>query len=128
MNILMKIIAVLAATMGLMAVVTGSRVLLGLFDPGYQYFTSLIVYNVTMGFISIVAGWFIWKQKNEALFLAYFITGAHIIVFLLLKTVFNDIISIHSVNAMTFRSVVWIIFTVIIWKGNSKVNENVKTN
>jgi len=128
MKILIKIVAVLAAIMGLMAVVTGSRVLLGLFDPGYQYFTALLVYNITMGVVSILAGYFIWKQENAALYLAYFITGAHIIVFLLLKTIFSDVISYHSVDAMTFRSVAWIIFSVIIWKGNSKVNENVKTN
>jgi len=119
MKILLKIVAVVAAIMGLMAVITGSRVLLGVFDPGYQYFTALLVYNVTMGVVSILAGYFIWKQEDIATYITYFITGAHIIVFLLLKTVYSDIISDHSVHAMTFRSVAWIIFSVIVWKGIS---------
>ena len=125
MKIIIRIIAVLASIIGIMAAITGSRVLLGMFDPGYQYFTTLFGYNVIMGLVSIFAGVLIWKRNSKALLLAYFITGAHIIVFLLLKTIFSDVISDHSVNAMTFRSVIWIIFSVVIWKGNS-VLENIE--
>ncbi len=120
MKIIIRIIAVLASIIGIMAAITGSRVLLGSFDPGYQYFTTLIVYNVIMGLVSLLAGVLIWKRNSKALLIASFITGAHIIVFLLLKTVFSDVISDHSVNAMTFRSVAWIIFSVAIWKDNSQ--------
>ncbi len=120
MKIAIRIVAVLATLIGIMAVVTGSRVLLGLFDPGYQYFTSLISYNVLMGAVSVIAGIFIWKRNSKVLFLAYFIAGAHIIVLILLMTVFSEIISDHSINAMTFRSVVWTIFSIIIWKGYSR--------
>lgn len=128
MKIIIRIIAVLASIIGIMAAITGSRVLLGNFDPGYQYFTILIVYNVTMGVVSVIAGVLIWQRLNNALLLAYFITGAHIIVFILLKTIFSDVISDHSVNAMTFRSVVWIIFTVVIWKGNSVLEKTEMEN
>lgn len=123
MKIIIRIIAVLASIIGILAAITGSRVLLGTFDPGYQYFTTLIVYNVTMGLVSVLAGILIWQRQSKALFLAYLITGAHIIVFLLLKTIFSDVISDHSVNAMTFRSVAWIIFSVVIWKGNSVLDK-----
>mgnify|MGYP007094905376 CR=1 FL=1 len=116
MKIVIKIIAVLAAIIGIMAVITGSRVLLGIFEPGYQYFTILVSYNVIIGLISIVAGMLIWKNNSKAKITAYFITSAHIIVFLLLKTVFSDVISDHSVGAMTFRSVAWIIFSIVVWK------------
>ena len=121
MKIFIRIVAVAAAIMGIMAVVTGSRVLLGLFDPGYQYFTTLIGYNIILGIVSINAGIYIWKRNGKALFFAYFITTTHIIVLLLLLTVFSDIISDHNVNAMTVRSILWIIFSVIIWKGNLKL-------
>ena len=120
MKIVIKIIAVLASIIGIMAAITGTRVLLGMFDPGYEYFTALIGYNVIMGLISVFAGVLIWKRNSKALILASFITAAHIIVFLLLKTVFSDIISVHSINAMTFRSIAWLIFSVVIWKGNSE--------
>ncbi len=124
MKIVLRIVAVIASLMGLMAIITGSRVLLGVYDPGYQYFTALLVYNVTMGVVSILAGYFIWNREDIATYITYFVTLAHIIVFLLLKTIFNDIISVHSVNAMTFRSVAWIIFTITVWKGipGKKVN------
>ena len=123
MKILIKIIAVLAAIIGIMAVITGSRVLLGLFDPGYQYFTVLVSYNVIMGFVSIVAGILIWKGSAKYKPLTYFITSAHITVFLLLIIVFSDVISDHSISAMTFRSVAWIIFSLIVWKSKSVMDK-----
>ena len=109
MKIAVKIIAVLAAVIGLMAVFVGSRVLLGLYDPGYQYFTSLVSYNVIMGTVSVFAGILIWTRNKKALMISFMILGAHIIVLLLLKTAFSDVISEHSVNAMTFRVSVWIV-------------------
>jgi len=123
MKIIMRIIAVLASIIGIMAAITGSGVLLGMFDPGYQYFLTLIVYNITMGLISVIAGVLIWQRFYSALILSSFITGAHIIVFLLLKTIFSDVISDHSVNAMAFRSVAWIIFSIVIWKVTSVMDK-----
>ena len=116
MKIIIRIIAVLAIMIGIMAAITGSSVLLGMFDPGYQYFTTLIGYNIVMGLVSVIAGILIWQRNRKALLLAYLVTGAHIIVFLLLKTIFSEVISGNSVNAMTFRSVAWIIFSIVIWK------------
>lgn len=123
MKIIIKIVAVLAAIMGIMPTITGSRVLLGMFDPGYQYFTTLIVYNIILGIISVIAGIFIWQGKSKALLLSFIITVSHIIVLLLLLTIFNDIIADKSINAMTVRSVIWIVFSVIVWKGNSVLEE-----
>ncbi|MCK5456359.1 MAG: hypothetical protein KAI45_04475, partial [Melioribacteraceae bacterium] len=119
-------VAVAAAIMGIMAVVTGSRVLLGFFDPDYQYFTALIGYNVIIGVVSVMAGILIWQRNSKALIFAYFITVAHVIVFLLLKTAFSDVISDHSVNAMTVRSIAWIMFSVIIWRYNSNLKSDLK--
>ena len=128
MKIVIRIIAVVASIIGIMAVITGSRVLLGMFDPGYEYFIPLIAYNVIMGLVSILAGFLIWRRNRKALLLASVITFAHIIVFLLLKTVFSDVISDHSVNAMTFRSVGWIIFSLAIWKINSTLKKTESVN
>jgi len=128
MKIVIRIVAVAAAIMGLMAVITGARVLLGFFDPGYQYFIILIVYNITLGAVSVIAGILIWQRNNKALLVTFIITAAHIIVFLLLKTTFSDVISDYSVNAMTFRSIVWIIFTVVIWRGDSVLEKKDEMN
>ena len=119
MKITIRIVSVLAAIIGILPTITGSRVLFGMFDPGYQYFTVLIVYNLIMGIISIIAGVLIWQRKSKALLLSIIITALHILVLLSLTTIFSDIIADKSINAMTFRSVIWIIFTVIIWKGKS---------
>ncbi|MCF6269151.1 MAG: hypothetical protein L3J41_05550 [Melioribacteraceae bacterium] len=42
MQLIIKIIALLSSIIGVMAVVTGSKVLLGMFYPDYQY------YNISM--------------------------------------------------------------------------------
>ncbi len=121
MKILVKIIAVIAAAIGIMAVFVGSRVLLGLFDPGYQYFTTLVSYNVIMGAVSVFAGILIWTKNSKALLTAYIILGAHFIVLILIMTVFGDVISDHSVSAMTFRVSVWIVLTAALKFVKAKV-------
>ena len=120
MKIVIRIIAILAAIIGLMAVITGLRVLGGLFDPGYQYFTTLVTYNVIMGAVSVIAGTLIWQRNSKAILYSGIIAILHILVLLSLITIFNDIISDHSIGAMTFRSIAWIVFTVIVWVDNSK--------
>ena len=120
MNILKKIIAALAVIIGLLATVIGTRVLLGLFDPGYQYFTALIIYNIIAGLASIYAGYLIWRNNKNAFTWSSLIFSAHLIVLILLKTVYADIISSHSVGAMTFRSASWLVITIILWFANKK--------
>ncbi|WP_157483967.1 hypothetical protein [Maribacter hydrothermalis] len=46
---------VLAGIIGLMSVITGLSVLLGLKEVGYMVLNWLVVYNVVLGFLSIVA-------------------------------------------------------------------------
>ena len=120
MKIIIRIIAVLAVLIGITAVITGLRVIGGFFDPGYQYYLTLVSYNVIMGAISVMAGIFIWMKNKYALKYSIIIMVSHIIVLLSLVTIFNDIISAHSIGAMTFRSIAWIIFTTIIWKAEIK--------
>lgn len=120
MKIIIRIIAVLAVLIGITAVITGLRVIGGFFDPGYQYYLTLVSYNVIMGAISVMAGIYIWQQNKYALKYSIVIMISHIIVLLSLVMIFSDIISTHSIGAMTFRSSAWLIFTIIIWKAKSK--------
>lgn len=115
MNILVKIVAVLAVVIGIPTIITGSRVLLGVFDPGYQYFTLLIVYNIILGIISVIIGALIWMKNSKALFYSYIITSTHALVFISLATIFSDIIAIRSVEAMAFRFASWVIISIIVW-------------
>ncbi len=108
-KIILRILAVLAVIVGLMAVVMGTRVLTGFFEPGYATFPLLISYNVLMGLLSAVAGYLIWIKHKRAVSLAVFITIAHIAVLLSLITMFNDIVAEQSVKAMIFRSIIWVV-------------------
>jgi hypothetical protein len=112
-NIALKIVAIVAGLLGLMAVITGSRVLAGAFDPGYVTHVWLISYNVFMGIVSLVAGVLIWKENENALVLAGIITAAHITVLLLLGTVFVSDVAHQSIMAMIFRSVVWVVLFLV---------------
>ncbi len=120
MRVVVKIISILAILIGVMAIFAGGSVLLGITIPDYRYFDSLVIYNVILGFASILAGYFIWTDNKRALPLSFLITSLHLIVLLLLLTTFNHIISEHSVAAMSFRSVVWIVISSIVFLWNSK--------
>jgi hypothetical protein len=122
-KIITKILSVVAVIIGLMAVVVGTRVLFGVFDPGYQYYTSLISYNIILGIVSIITAFLIWKRNGKALLFSGIITGLHLSVLLSLVTIFSDIISDHSVKAMTFRFVIWLVITIVLWKLNPKLKD-----
>ncbi len=123
MKIITKILSVVAVIIGLMAVVVGTRVLFGVFDPGYQYYTSLISYNIILGIVSIITAFLIWKRNGKALLFSGIITGLHFSVLISLLTIFSDIISDHSVKAMTFRFVIWLVITIVLWKLNPKLKD-----
>lgn len=120
MNILVRIVAVLAAIIGIPTIITGSRVLLGVFDPGYQYFTLLIVYNIIMGIFSVITAVLIWINNSKALLFSYIITFAHALVFISLTTIFSNIIASRSVKAMAFRSTAWVIISIVVWISQKK--------
>ncbi len=111
-----KIAAVVAAGIGLMAVVAGSKVLTGASIPEYNVLPWLVKYNVTMGILSVVTGIVLWLNHRFALKLTGFVGIAHMTVLVLLLTVFGNTVAAHSINAMIFRSVIWIVLFVIVWK------------
>ncbi len=114
--IYLRIIAVVAAIIGGMAVVAGSRVLTGASVPDYHVIPWLVKYNVMMGVISIVTAGLLWIKNFWGKIGAVFITSGHILVLLLLLTLFSNEVAQHSVNAMTFRATVWILLTAFIKK------------
>ncbi len=122
-----KIVSAIAIIIGIMSVITGLRVIGGFFDPGYQYYLTLVSYNVIMGAVSVIAGIYIWQRNRNGLIFSKIITAAHITVLLLLLILFNDIISDHSIGAMIFRSIAWLIILLVVWRGKSKIKE-VKSN
>lgn len=123
-----KIVSVLAIIIGAMAIITGLRVIGGFYDPGYQYFLTLVSYNVIMGAVSVITGIYIWQRNKHAFLFAKIITLFHTLVLLSLVTIFRDVISDNSIIAMIIRSITWIIITLIIWKINAKFEKIKKSN
>lgn len=122
MKILLKVSAVVGAMLGLMAVINGTRVILGLFDPGYNILYWLVYYNVLFGLISVYAGFAIFKQHIIALKISSLIALGHMIVLLVLLTIFNDVVAKNSIQVMSLRSIIWVLIVVIIsQKKNARV-------
>ncbi len=118
-NTATKITATFAALSGLLTIVAGTRAISGSFDPGYATFPTLIIYNLALGAAAIAAGVLIWERHRGALFTSGVIATSHIIVLLLLLTVFRDIIASQSINAMTFRVGLWLIISFLFFKYKS---------
>ncbi len=114
--IYLRIMAVIAMILGAMAVVAGGKVLAGVSVPDYHVIPWLVKYNVTMGVVTIVTAVFLWLKHPWGKVGAMVITTAHIIVLVLLLTVFSGEVAQHSVNAMTFRATVWILLLAFIRK------------
>ncbi|MEW5843783.1 MAG: hypothetical protein AB1775_11020 [Bacteroidota bacterium] len=126
---LFKIIAaVIAIIFSLLTIVEGSSVLLGISMPEYAVFKPLLVYNVIMGIVGVFAGSAIWLITKKAVTYAKIILAAHTIVMVIVISIhfLSDAISMHSVQSMTIRVVVWLIISSLTWKSSqSIVNNNI---
>jgi len=114
-----KIIATVAALSGLLTIFAGTRALTGSSDPGYATFPALIIYNLALGTAAIIAGVVIWKKHRAGLFTSAAITASHIVVLLLLLTLFSDVVASQSLNAMTFRVGLWLVILLLLYKFTS---------
>ena len=115
-SILLKVVAAIALLIGLMAVITGTRVLTGYLIPDYNVLPLLVYYNVFMGFASIFTGILIWIKYSKALAFTVGIAVGHISVLLSLLTLFNSVVADQSIKAMIFRSIIWIVIFIILRK------------
>jgi len=95
-----------------MSVIAGSKVLLGIDTKEYNILTWLVSYNVLMGIISVFTAILIWKNKVIYKALIIFILAMHFMVFIFLKYISTQAAA-ESINAMIFRTSVWIIIIVL---------------
>lgn len=112
MNILKKIAAFLAIFIGLMSIFAGSKVLLGIDTKDYNVLTWLLIYNVVMGIVSLFAAYIMWKNNYRANNIITFILTLHFLIFLYLRF-FSDTAAHESQMAMLFRSVVWVVISIL---------------
>ncbi|KAA3610063.1 MAG: hypothetical protein D8M58_07505 [Calditrichaeota bacterium] len=115
-NIIVKLAAIVAFILGLLAVIMGTRVLSGSLVQDYNVLMWLVKYNVSMGALSIFAGYLIMKEKAKALLVSGIITVGHISVLISLLTIFSSVVADQSVKAMVFRSMVWVVIFLVVRK------------
>lgn len=108
---LVAAVAIAAVVFGILTVVTGTRVLLGT-DPGYVVYPPLLRFNTIMGVVYVVVGILAWRSLR----LGSYGAGA---VFVLNAAALGTIACLYgpsgsiagtSLQAMTFRTVVWLAF------------------
>jgi len=111
---LLKIAAVLAFIIGVMAVFAGGQVLLGR-DPGYYVIDWLPIYNFAMGVLAVlVAALLIWRGSKWALPAALATLAAHTVVMVVLQTAYSDVVASDSIRAMTIRMVAWLVIVAML--------------
>lgn len=122
-GIYIKIAAGVAVLFSLLTIVEGTKVLLGITIPEYVVFTPLLVYNVTMGVVGLFVGTALWIFYRWSLKLTIIVAAAHFSVLLIVAAIYliGGSISLHSVNAMIIRTVVWGAIVLVAWKTNQAV-------
>ena len=111
-DISQKIAATLALLLGVMSVFSGSKVLLEIDIKDYNVLIWLVSYNVIFGTISIIAAYYIWKNRSKSKNLSIFILVMHFSVFIYLKFL-SITVALESIQAMLFRISVWVLIAVL---------------
>jgi hypothetical protein len=118
-----RLAAALALIIGLLSIIEGGSVLLGLSTKPYHVLPWLVVYNVALGFVSIVAAIGIGTRRARANTLAAVILILHSLVFLSVFMLyeFGKTAAFISVMAMLFRTTVWLaIYSLLAWKSRAQ--------
>ncbi|MBK6432948.1 hypothetical protein [Candidatus Amarolinea dominans] len=115
-----KIASALAFLIGVMAIFAGGQVLLGK-DPGYHVINWLVLYNYTIGILTVfTTAVLIWTQHKYALPAAIGTLGVHALVMLIIQTAYRGVVASDSLRAMTIRIVVWLIILTLMFVGSRR--------
>lgn len=109
------IAAALALVIGVMAIIAGGQVLFLGRDPGYYVIDWLVVYNFTVGVLSVAAAAWIWLRGWRARAVAAIVFSAHATVMLTLLAVYRVVVAPDSLVAMTIRLSVWAIIAGMLY-------------
>lgn len=112
-----NIAAVLALTIGGMAIFAGGKVLLGIL-PDYNVINWLPVYNYTVGILTVsVISVLLWQNHRYARAAAVTAFTAHALVMAILLTSYRAVVAPDSLVAMTVRLIVWAIILALLFVG-----------
>lgn len=109
-RVLQAIVAAVAVLFGVATLVAGGRVLLGS-DPGYAVFRPLLIYNTTMGLAYLAAGIAVWRRVEVGRTAAGAIALLNLCVLVGILVIYRQGggVAVDSLQAMTFRTVVWMV-------------------
>ncbi len=121
-NIFIRFAAVIAVVIGILPIITGIKVLIGSSVPDYTVLTWLVIYNVSIGAISVITGILLWINHKLSKSLSAFIAIVHISILMLLLTVFNEIVASKSIKVMVIRAITWIIIFIVVSKNKNSTS------
>ena len=122
-----RVAAIIAIMVGLLSVRQAGSVLLGVTTPAYYALPWLLWYTVAMGFISVIDGIGMWKQREWSITLSMNILLFHGIIFLGLIGLnqFGQPVSMVSLFGMMITTFSWlVIFSLLKWKREAKVGND----
>lgn len=113
-----RIASLLGIAIGLLSIFAGSKVLLGISVPAYTVLKWLVVYNLILGFVSVVAGIGLWKEHRSGLLSAILIAISHSIILIALSAIYltGGAVAAKSILAMVFRTSVWLLIIMLARK------------
>jgi len=102
--------AILGIIIGFLSIMAGSKVLLGISSPNYIVLHWLVIYNVSLGVVSVFAGAGLWRVRPWAISLAGLIAASHafVLVVLIVFSISGKSVAHQSILAMLFRTTVWL--------------------
>jgi hypothetical protein len=121
-KVVRKILALIAFLFGVATIFAGGRVLLG-FNPGYVVFRPLLIYNTAMGVAYLGVGSVLWRSLVRGRYAAgvIFVLNLLVLVAVVLLYYSGGPVAADSLQAMSFRTVVWLgLFLTTSWLIRSK--------
>lgn len=121
-NLPIIMVSILAVAFGLLTIKAGGEVLFGSAAEraaAGNYVPFVLWFNFLAGFVYVAAGFGIWRRQRWAAWLCAAIAGATLAVFALfgLHVLAGGDYEQRTVAAMTVRSVVWLLFTAVVFRG-----------
>ncbi len=113
-----RIAAGIAALLGVMTIIAGSRVLLGA-NPGYVVVRPVLFFNVVMGAMYVVAAVLMLRAPSHGNALAWIIAEANLAVLIgiVVLRLVHPPVATETLAAMAFRTAAWFgIVAALRWK------------
>jgi len=110
-------VAIAAVLFGVVTTIAGVRALLGA-DPGYIVYLPLLRFNTIMGIAYVAVGIIAWRSLKLGVYGAAAICVLNLSALGFIRYLYtpNGPIASESLQAMTFRTVVWfVLFLVLAW-------------